>query len=100
MPFINGGHIWLVLILLAVLVIFGPSKLPELGSAVGRSLREFKKATNDLKAEISSSSSSSSEAPAESAPASPAGAPDSVVEQPARVHSVPTGPAGAGAPRS
>lgn len=53
MPFINGGHIWLVLILLAVLVIFGPSKLPELGSAVGRSLREFRKATTDLKDEMS-----------------------------------------------
>ncbi|HEY8643381.1 MAG TPA: twin-arginine translocase TatA/TatE family subunit [Candidatus Dormibacteraeota bacterium] len=52
MPFINGGHIWLVLILLAVLVIFGPSKLPELGSAVGRSLREFRKATTDLKDEM------------------------------------------------
>ncbi len=52
MPFINGGHIWLVLILLAVVVIFGPSKLPELGSAVGRSLREFRKATTDLKDEM------------------------------------------------
>ena len=67
MPFINGGHIWLVLILLAVLVIFGPSKLPELGSAVGRSLREFKKATGDLKAEMTSHHD-------ETAVAAPAGA--------------------------
>lgn len=32
----------LVLIVIAALIIFGPSKLPELGSALGRSIREFK----------------------------------------------------------
>jgi sec-independent protein translocase protein TatA len=53
MPFINGGHIWLILILVAVLVIFGPAKLPELGKAVGRTLHEFKKSTSELRDEIS-----------------------------------------------
>ena len=53
MPFINGGHIWLILILVAVLVIFGPAKLPELGKAVGRTLHEFKKSTAELKEEMS-----------------------------------------------
>lgn len=52
MPFINGGHIWLILILVAVLVIFGPAKLPELGRAVGRTLHEFKKSTSELKDEM------------------------------------------------
>ena len=52
MPFINGGHIWIVLILVGVLVIFGPGKLPELGSAVGRTIREFKKSTEGLREEI------------------------------------------------
>ena len=52
MPFINGGHIWLVLILVAVLVIFGPGKLPELGSAVGRTIKEFRRSTQDLKDEL------------------------------------------------
>lgn len=52
MPFINGGHIWLVLILLAVLVIFGPSKLPELGGAVGRTIKEFRRSTTELKDEM------------------------------------------------
>lgn len=77
MPFINGGHIWLVLILLAVLVIFGPSKLPELGSAVGRSLREFKKATNDLKTEMSSSHEEPA-GPTVTTPATPAATPPPV----------------------
>ncbi|PWU68688.1 MULTISPECIES: twin-arginine translocase TatA/TatE family subunit [Gracilibacillus] len=44
----NIGFPGLILILIIALVIFGPSKLPEIGKAVGSSLREFKKATNDL----------------------------------------------------
>ena len=52
MPFMNGGHIWLILGLIVLLVIFGPGKLPELGSAVGKTINAFKKSTNELKAEI------------------------------------------------
>ena len=53
MPFINGGHIWLILGLIILLVIFGPGKLPELGTAVGKTIKAFKKSTEDLKAEMS-----------------------------------------------
>ena len=38
----------LVLVGAAALIIFGPKKLPELGKAVGATLREFKKSTNEL----------------------------------------------------
>lgn len=38
----------LILILIVALVIFGPSKLPEIGKAAGNSLREFKNATKGL----------------------------------------------------
>jgi len=38
----------LVLILIVALVIFGPGKLPELGKALGRGLKEFKDATKEL----------------------------------------------------
>lgn len=38
----------LILILVVALLIFGPSKLPELGKAFGQTLHEFKKTTNDL----------------------------------------------------
>ncbi|MBO1514985.1 twin-arginine translocase TatA/TatE family subunit [Metabacillus bambusae] len=44
----NIGVPGLVLILIIALVIFGPSKLPEIGRAFGNTLKEFKKATNDL----------------------------------------------------
>lgn len=38
----------LIIILVIALVIFGPSKLPELGRAFGRTLREFKDSTKGL----------------------------------------------------
>lgn len=38
----------LILVLVIALVIFGPSKLPEVGKAVGKGLREFKNATKGL----------------------------------------------------
>lgn len=46
MPNISFGS--LLLIVFAALLIFGPKKLPELGKAVGNSLREFKQATKNL----------------------------------------------------
>lgn len=47
--------LWLVLILAIVLIIFGPGKLPELGGAVGRGIKEFRKAQNDITNEVRSS---------------------------------------------
>jgi TatA/E family protein of Tat protein translocase len=38
----------LLIIFLIALIIFGPRKLPELGRSLGRSLAEFKKASNEL----------------------------------------------------
>ncbi|RAP75171.1 twin-arginine translocase TatA/TatE family subunit [Paenibacillus montanisoli] len=48
MPFGNIGIGGLVLILIIALIVFGPSKLPELGRAFGRTLSEFKGATRGL----------------------------------------------------
>lgn len=42
----------LMVILVIALVVFGPSKLPEIGKAFGKSLREFKSATTDVKEEV------------------------------------------------
>ena len=39
----------MVVILVIALIIFGPRKLPELGKSLGKSLAEFKRASNDLK---------------------------------------------------
>ena len=39
----------LIIILTIALIIFGPRKLPELGRSLGRSLNEFKRASNELR---------------------------------------------------
>lgn len=39
----------LIIILVIALIIFGPRKLPELGRSIGRSLAEFKRASNELR---------------------------------------------------
>lgn len=48
----NIGIPGLVLILVIALVIFGPKKLPEIGRAMGQTLKEFKKSTKELTSEF------------------------------------------------
>lgn len=38
----------LIIILVIILILFGPRKLPEVGAAVGKTLAEFKKSTRDI----------------------------------------------------
>jgi sec-independent protein translocase protein TatA len=54
----NIGVPGLILILTIALIIFGPSKLPEIGRAFGSTLREFKKSTRDLVTDNSNSETS------------------------------------------
>jgi sec-independent protein translocase protein TatA len=51
MPF-NIGPGELILVLVIVLIIFGPGKLPDIGSAIGKGVREFRKASTDLEDSI------------------------------------------------
>ena len=37
----------LILVLVIAMVVIGPGKLPEVGSAIGKTIREFRKATSD-----------------------------------------------------
>jgi sec-independent protein translocase protein TatA len=39
----------MIIILMIALIIFGPRKLPELGRSLGKSLGEFKRASNELR---------------------------------------------------
>ena len=48
----NIGMPGFILILIVALIIFGPKKLPELGRAVGQTLREFKKSARELTDEV------------------------------------------------
>jgi sec-independent protein translocase protein TatA len=49
----------IVLILVIVLIVYGPGKLPEVGGAIGRAMREFRRASNDLQDEIKRSATTS-----------------------------------------
>jgi sec-independent protein translocase protein TatA len=42
----------ILVILVIVLIIFGPGKLPELGSAIGKAIRGFKRSMDDTKEKI------------------------------------------------
>ncbi|GAB4276346.1 MAG: hypothetical protein Kow0029_18210 [Candidatus Rifleibacteriota bacterium] len=48
------GFTELIVILVIILILFGPGKLPEIGKALGKGIREFKDAQRDLKNQISS----------------------------------------------
>jgi len=70
-----GFHpLWLVLLLVIVLIIFGPGKLPELGGAIGKGIREFRKTSSELTDEVKTAVT---EQPARASA-------EAVTEQPAR----------------
>ena len=50
----NLGPWEIVLIILAVIILFGGKKLPELARGLGLGLKEFKKATREIKDEVNS----------------------------------------------
>ncbi len=66
MPF-NIGPGELIVVLIIALIVVGPGKLPDVGSALGKSIREFRKAATDVKESVAVDA-----APAPSAPAAPA----------------------------
>ncbi|HSU88102.1 MAG TPA: twin-arginine translocase TatA/TatE family subunit, partial [Terriglobia bacterium] len=43
------GFSEMLVIFIVALLVFGPKKLPELGKSLGKGIREFKKATEELK---------------------------------------------------
>jgi sec-independent protein translocase protein TatA len=66
-----GQHwLWVIILLVIVLIIFGPGRLPELGGAVGKAMREFRKATSELTNEVTAAAQAKPEPPAPSAAAS------------------------------
>jgi sec-independent protein translocase protein TatA len=63
-----GSHwVYIVILLIVVLIIFGPGRLPELGGAVGKAMREFRKATTELTNEVTTAAQAKPEPPAPSA---------------------------------
>ena len=55
---------YIAILLVVVLIIFGPGRLPELGGAVGKAMREFRKATSELTNEVNAAVQTKPEPPA------------------------------------
>jgi TatA/E family protein of Tat protein translocase len=80
MPFgIGPGE--LVIVLIIALIVVGPGKLPDVGSALGKSIREFRKASADV-VEATSLDVTKTPAPAAPAPAPLAPAPAAAAPMP------------------
>jgi sec-independent protein translocase protein TatA len=84
MSVFNIGPAEMIVILLIALVVFGPKRLPEIGRTVGKSLREFRRATQDLRDEFEGTLDADEAAPpdAPAADASTATAPPKVETTP------------------
>ena len=74
----NLDHIWLLAILLVVvLIIWGPGKLPDVGAGLGRAIHEFRKASTSARDEVmkATTPTETPAAPAAAVPSTPAPAP-------------------------
>jgi sec-independent protein translocase protein TatA len=59
------AHWWeLGIILILALVFFGPKRLPEIGSSMGKGIREFRKATTELEEKVNGDDQQPSPLPA------------------------------------
>jgi TatA/E family protein of Tat protein translocase len=101
MPFNIQGPELIILLVIALLVL-GPGKLPEVGSALGKTIREFRKAATDVKdatnLDPAKAVAATPEAPRVAAPtAPPVAAPAAAPQEPAVVAPPATSPADAGA---
>jgi sec-independent protein translocase protein TatA len=72
MPGLGAGH-WgyIAILLVIVLIIWGPGKLPDIGSGLGRAIREFRKASTETRDEFVKATRSDDTA----TPATPAATP-------------------------
>jgi sec-independent protein translocase protein TatA len=61
-----GNHwFYLLILLVVVLIIFGPGRLPELGAGLGKAMREFRKATSEITNEVTTAAKPETPAPSE-----------------------------------
>ena len=85
MPFVGTGHIWMLgILLIIVLIVWGPGKLPEVGSGVGRAIREFRKASHETHDEIVRATSTEAPVASTSEPVREAIATDALASTSAR----------------
>ena len=102
MPGLGAGRWWIIaIVLVIVLIIWGPGKLPDVGSGLGRAIREFRKASTETRDEFVKATRPD-DAPAPPAPgtgpvATPGTTPDASSATPPGALPQPA-PVGAGSP--
>jgi sec-independent protein translocase protein TatA len=83
----NIGPVELIIILVIALIVIGPGRLPDVGAALGKSIREFRKASTDVadatRVDTSPLPPSSSGRPVETNSAAPTAAPSPTPQPPA-----------------
>jgi TatA/E family protein of Tat protein translocase len=98
------GPLELVIILVIALLILGPGKLPDVGAALGKSIKEFRKASSDVQEAVTVNVDTSplpatpaaAPQPAPAAPAAPAAAVAAAVIESAPAAPAPAAPADPG----
>lgn len=75
--FSSIGPTEMIFLMIILLLVFGAKRLPELGSGLGKGIREFKKSMREINSEIERPT----EQPQVSAPAPRAAVPASTVEE-------------------
>jgi len=80
------GPLELIIVLVIALLVLGPGRLPDVGAALGKSIREFRKATSDVqeatKVDLTPLPPASTATPAPAPPATPAAAPTPLATTP------------------
>ncbi len=95
----NIGPVELIIILVIALLILGPGRLPDVGSALGKSIREFRKAASDVQDSVKLDAAPAPAAPVALAPAA-ASAPNTLAAAaaPNTLVASPAGPSAAAEP--
>ena len=69
-----GGHLpEIIIVLVVILIIWGPGKLPDVGAAMGKGIREFRKASSETHDAVVGTTTTAT--PAQPAPVIPVPAP-------------------------
>jgi sec-independent protein translocase protein TatA len=97
-----AGHLpEVIIVLVVILIIWGPSKIPDVAAAAGRGIREFRKASAETRDAVRNATTPTPtpEEPPAPTPVQEAPAPTPVQEAPAGEHepASPGGPSGSGA---
>lgn len=85
MPFGAAHWPYIIILLVIVLIIWGPGKLPDLGAGMGRAIREFRKASSEVHEHVVSAASTEPSRPAEPAASTEAKSAETKEERPTAV---------------